>query len=145
MLIVRQSITIDAPADRVWTVLTNRNQGWVREFFPQGGELVSEWTLGSAVEWRTLVDQKTVVSGNVTAVEPHCLLRFTVFDVSMPKPPISDEDGIAFILTPHDGQTELTVTQGDFSKMDDGEKYYRATVDIWERALPQIKRLAEQL
>lgn len=144
-LFVRQSIEIAVPASKVWRVLTDREltRQWVREFGGQDGELVSDWKLGSPVQWKMLSDGKTYVEGNVTAIEPYKMLRYTVFDVRGERPPVSDEDGITFTLSERNGRTLLSVVQGDFGKIDDGEKYYNASVPIWERVLPRIKTAAE--
>ncbi|HLY26905.1 MAG TPA: SRPBCC domain-containing protein [Aggregatilineales bacterium] len=142
---VRQSITISAPAQVVWRVLTEREltSNWVREFSGSSGELVSDWKSGSPVLWRT-AEGKVFVEGNVTAIEPFKLLRYTVFDTSGQRPPVGEKDGITFTLSEQGGQTRLSVTQGDFGKMPDGEKYYKMSVPVWERVLPTIKAVAER-
>ncbi len=146
-LFVRESVEIQAPASKVWRVLTvtELTRQWVREFFGHEGELVSDWRLGSRVEWKLLADGKTYVEGNVKVVEPYKMLHYTVFDVRSERPPVSDEDGITFTLDERDGRTVLSVRQGDFGKMDDGEKYYNLSVPVWERVMPRIKVAAEGL
>src|SRR5262245_26502240 len=115
-LFVRQSVEIQAPASKVWQVLTQPelNQQWVSELFGQPAEMVSDWHSGSPVEWKVLADGKPYVEGNVTAIEPNWLLRFTVFDVRSERPAVSDEDGITFTLEEQAGKTLLSVRQGDF-------------------------------
>src|SRR5258707_13328736 len=142
---VRQSIEIPAPASAIWRVLTDRelSSNCVREFAGAYAELVSDWKLGSAVLWQD-ADGKFFVEGNVTAIEPSKMIRFTVFDTRSERPPVSDQDGITFTLFEHGGQTRLSVAQGDFGKMPDGEKYYQLSVPIWERVLPIIKAVAAQ-
>src|SRR5581483_852999 len=140
-LFVKQSIEIEAPASRVWQVLTSRDltRHWVPEFFGQPAELVSGWQLGSTVYWNMLSDGKTYVEGTITLLEPSKTLRYTVFDIRSERPPVSDEDGITFTLVEREGHTQLSVMQGDFGKMPDGEKYYNASVAVWERVMPKIK------
>jgi uncharacterized protein YndB with AHSA1/START domain len=146
-LFVRQSIEIQAPASRIWHVLTHREltQQWVSEFFGQPAELVSDWKPGSPVEWKMLADGKTYVEGKVAAIEPYTLLRYTVFDVRSQRPPVSDEDGITFTLAEQGGKTLISLRQGDFGKMDDGRKYYEASVAVWEKVMPKIKTAAEAI
>src|SRR5579859_8181854 len=129
---VRQSIEINAPAAAVWRVLTEREltSNWVREFSGAYGELASDWKLGSPVLWRD-ADGKVFVEGNVTAIEPFKKLRFTVFDTRSERIPVGAEDGITFTLSEQNGRTRLSVTQGDFGKMPDGEKYYNMTIPVW--------------
>src|SRR5258708_19993149 len=88
---VKQSIEIQAPASKVWGALTNHEltRHWVREFFGQDAELVSDWTMGSPVEGKTVANGKTNVEGNVRAIIPYMLLRYTVFDVRANRPPES--------------------------------------------------------
>lgn len=146
-LFVEKTIEIAAPASSVWDVLTKRE--WTREWAPAfvGGadfHIESNWELASPVLWKDQ-DGTTIVEGTVTALEPQTLLRFTVFDVRGDRPPVTPEDGITYELTEHHGITTLRLRQGDFSAMADGEKYRRLSADIWDRVLPKIKELAEQM
>src|SRR5690349_12272822 len=137
-LFVDQSIEIDAPVSKVWQVLTAREYTaeWVPEF--NGGSpfhIESEWKPGSPVLWK---DQngRTIVEGNVTALKPGQLLRFTVFDVRSEKTPVTEEDGITYQFSERDGKTMLRVLQGDFSGMPDGEKFRDMSAEIWGHVLP---------
>ena len=146
-LFVDKNIEINAPIAKVWDVLTRREMTgrWASEF--TGGApffIESEWMRGSAVVWK---DQNgiVIVEGTVTALEPYTLLRFTVFDVHSEKPAVTDEDGITYRLSELGGKTRLQVRQGDFSGMAEGEKFHRMSEEIWERVLPKVKELAEQV
>jgi uncharacterized protein YndB with AHSA1/START domain len=144
-LFIDKSIEIDAPASKVWEVLTSRGYtpNWAPEF--SGGSpfvIESEWKPGSPVVWKDGED-RTIVQGNVTALDPAKLLRFTVFDVRSERPPVSEEDGITYELSEKDDKTRLHVLQGDFSVMPDGEKYRDLSAEIWDRALSKVKELAE--
>ncbi|HEV8338488.1 MAG TPA: SRPBCC domain-containing protein [bacterium] len=147
-LFVDKSIEIDAPPRRVWDALTKRalTDQWTGEFSSGGPQfhIESDWQLGSPVLWKGQ-DGTLVVEGEVTAIEPQRLLRFTVFDVrSVEKPPITPEDGITYTLTEKDGRTTLQMRQGDFSVMREGEKYHQLSAQVWDRVLPKVKALAEQ-
>jgi uncharacterized protein YndB with AHSA1/START domain len=83
------------------------------------------------------------VEGNVSALEPGKLLRFTVFDVRSQRPSVTEEDGITYQLSEEDGKTMLHVLQGDFSAMPEGEKYRDMSAEIWDRVLPKVKKRAE--
>jgi uncharacterized protein YndB with AHSA1/START domain len=145
-LFVDQSIEINAPVSNIWKVLTERESTakWAPEF--SGGspfQIESEWNPGSPVLWKDS-EGKTIVEGNVTALQPQKLLRFTVFDVRSEKPPVSEEDGITYQLSEENGKTILHVLQGDFSAIPDGEKYRDLSADVWARVLPTVKELAER-
>ena len=58
---------------------------------------------------------------------------------------MTDEDGITYELTNKRGDTLLHVRQGDFSVIPNGEKYFEATEQVWDRVLPKIKELAEKI
>ena len=144
-LFIDKSIEIDAPIASVWQALTEREftAKWAPEF--SGGSpfhIESEWKVDSPVLWKDS-QEKTIVEGNVTALESHKLLRFTVFDVRSERPPVTEEDGITYQLSEKDGKTRLHVLQGDFSAIPDGEKYRDRSAEVWERVLPKVRELAE--
>ncbi len=145
-LFVDKSIQIDAPASKVWEVLTARGDTskWAPEF--SGGSpllIESAWKLGSPVVWKD-AEERTIVEGNVTAFDPSKLLRFTVFDVRSERPPVKEEDGITYELSEKDDKTRLHVLQGDLSAMPDGAKYRDLSAGIWDRVLFKVKELAER-
>lgn len=147
-LFVDQSIQIDAPASRVWEVLTRREytDQWALEFSSGGPRfhIESDWKLNGPVLWKG-EDGKVIVEGNGTALEPQKLLRFTVFDVrTTERPPVTEEDGITYRLTEKEGRTTLHILQGDFSVMDEGRKYRDMSAETWKRVLPKVKELAER-
>jgi uncharacterized protein YndB with AHSA1/START domain len=145
-LFVDQSIEINAPVAKVWETLTSREYTaqWASEF--NGGsplQIESDWKLGNPVFWK---DQhgKTIVEGNVTALDPGKLLRFTVFDVRSERTSVTEEDGITYQLLEKDNKTTLHVLQGDFSAMPQGEQFRDMSAEIWGHVLPKIKGLAER-
>jgi uncharacterized protein YndB with AHSA1/START domain len=147
-LFVDKAIEINAPALKVWDVLTRSelNRQWAVEFSSGGPEfhLESTWALGSPVYWKGQ-DGTVIVEGNVTAVQQDKLLRFTVFDVRMDeRPEATEEDGITFQLAEGEGKTTLHILQGDFSAMTNGQFYRDASADIWDKVLPKVKRMAEE-
>lgn len=145
-LFVDQSIQINAPAAKVWEVLTEREYTaqWASEF--SGGSpfhIESDWNIGSPVLWKD-AEHKTIVEGDVTALEPQRFLRFTVLDTRGARPPVTEEDGITYQLSEKNGKTTLQVLQGDFSVMPEGEKYRDMSAEVWARVLPKVKELAER-
>jgi uncharacterized protein YndB with AHSA1/START domain len=146
-LFVDQTIEINAPASKVWDVLTvsQYNNRWATEFSSGGPQfhLDSTWELGSPVLWKG-EDGTVIVEGNVTALEPNKLLRFTVLDVrSEEKALVTEEDGITFRLSEDNGKTTLHILQGDFSVMPEGKKYRDLSAEIWDKVLPMVKEMAE--
>ena len=146
-LIAEKSIDIDAPAARVWTVLTTPhfNEKWAA-LFAAKGPIDSDWKLGSPVLWRN-ADGQVYVTGAVIALEPNKLLKFTVRSTSKEMQPLSGlaEDDITqtFALSEHDGRTTLSIAHGDFSNLANGEKILPAVVAGWDTILALLKQLAE--
>jgi uncharacterized protein YndB with AHSA1/START domain len=146
-LFVDKKIEISASASEVWKAITKRKNSdqWALEFSSGGPQfhIESDWELGSPVLWNG-EDGVINVEGTVTACEQNKFLRFTVFDVrSLQRIDVNEEDGITFKLAEENGKTTLHILQGDFSPMEDGEKYRDASAEIWDKVLLKIKELAE--
>jgi uncharacterized protein YndB with AHSA1/START domain len=141
------SVEINAPASRVWDALTRPQctEHWASEFSSGGPpfRIESDWDLASPVLWKDPSGQ-VVIEGQVTALDQHKLLRFTVFDARAERPAGASEDGITYKLTERNGRTRLWVSQGDFSAMSEGEKYRDLSARVWDRVLLKVKLLAEK-
>lgn len=141
-LYVEQSIVIDAPAWRVWEVLTDSalTRQWIGEWRPDLGTMESDWKLDSAVLWRA-ADGTVAARGEVSTVEPHALLRIGFVENHRETPTRED---LTYRLVERDGRTTLTVTEGDFSDTPEHRKDYSRAEENWSRSLPKIKALAEK-
>lgn len=146
-LIVQNTITINAPAIEVWNALTDPQQTKKYMF---GCETVSDWKKGSSLLWRMQHEGKELVAvkGSIVDIQPGKFLAYTVIDPNNPE--IEDIPGnyltVTYDLSSHDRQTVLTVTQGDYSKVADGERRYREAYNNgegWNPILVQIKKLVE--
>lgn len=144
-LIVSNTIVITAPAMKVWDALVNPEQTKIYMF---GCETVSDWKPGSPLLWKGTYEGKEMifVKGNIINIEPGRFLSYTTID---PNAAIEDIPEnyltVTYSLEEKNGQTTLTATQGDYSKVGDGENRYKHTVDGggWEPILVQIKNLVE--
>ena len=141
-LIVKKSIKINSSASKIWEVLTNP------EFTKQymfGCELISDWKVGSAVIWKGAADGKVYVKGNLLKIETEKLLQFTVFDPNMGiEDTPSNYTTVTFELTSENNNVTLSVSQGDFAKIAEGEKRYNDTIAGWDLVSPKIKELSEK-
>jgi len=145
-LIVSSTIHINAPAAAVWNALTNPAQ--TKEYM-FGCETVSDWKQGSELLWKGSYQGKEMVfvKGSIKAIEPGKYLEYTTID---PNSGIEDIPEnyltVTYSLTESNGETELTVTQGDYSKVGDGQKRYDETVagGGWMPILEAIKKLIEE-
>jgi uncharacterized protein YndB with AHSA1/START domain len=145
-LIVKSTITINAPAAIVWDALVNPAQTKKYMF---GCETVSDWQPGSELLWRGEYEGKEMVfvKGNIVEIKPEQFLAYTTID---PNSGIDDTSEnyltVTYTLTPQNGATLLTVTQGDYNKVAEGERRYQEAYNNgegWNPILVQIKQLVE--
>jgi len=145
-LIVTSTIDIDAPIATVWDLLTNPAQTPKYMF---GCQALSDWAVGSPLRWQGVWEGKelTFVKGTIVQITSPTRLAYTTFDpngtlADLPENYVT----VTYTLSETDGKTQLTVTQGDFSTVGDGERRYAEASNNgegWNPILVQIKALAE--
>lgn len=147
-LIITNHISIDAPAATVWDILVNPEQTKKYMF---GCETVSDWKVGSALLWRGEYEgrQMDFVKGSILHIEANTSLAYTVIDPNNPSIPDIPENylTVTYTLSAENGATVLTVTQGDYATVAEGEKRYRDSYNNgegWNPILVAIKQLAEK-
>lgn len=146
-LVVKSTITIQAPAAKVWDTLVNPEQTRKYMF---GCEALSDWKVGSPLLWKGTFDGKELVAvkGEVVKIEPERTLAYTTIDPNSTTVEDIPENylTVTYELTPQNGSTVLTVTQGDFATVADGQKRYDEVYDGgqgWDPILAEIKKVAE--
>ena len=145
-LVVTNTITIDAPAAKVWDALTNPEQTKKYMF---GCEALSDWKPGSPLIWKGTFNgvEMIAVKGNIISIDPGRSLVYTVIDPNNPAIPDLPENYLTITckLSEHNGQTVFEVSQGDYSTVAQGEDRYKHTVEGggWDPILVQIKTLCE--
>ncbi|CAN5407579.1 hypothetical protein BH10BAC1_BH10BAC1_19770 [soil metagenome] len=146
-LTIINTITITAPAAKVWDALINPEQTKKYRF---GCETVSDWKKGSPLIWKMLYEGKDFipVKGHIIEIEPNKLLSYTVIDPHNPNIPDIPENylTVTYLLEEKNNQTLLTVTQGDYNAVADGEKRYKESYNNgegWNPILVQIKTILE--
>lgn len=146
-LIVKNTIVIKAPAAKVWDLLTNPAQTKKYMF---GCEAISNWQVGSPLIWKGNFNgvELIAVKGSILEIRPVKYLAYTAIDPNSKTVPDLPENYLTVTCTleEENGQTTLTVTQGDYSTVADGENRYNHTVQGggWDPILVQIKQLAEE-
>jgi uncharacterized protein YndB with AHSA1/START domain len=145
-LFVKNSIKIDAPAEKVWNILTNPDQTKKYMF---GCETVSDWKPGSPLLWKGNYEGKEMVfvKGDIVDIDPGKYLAYTTIDPNSTIDDISENYlTVTYSLSEDNGQTLLTVTQGDYTKVADGERRYKEASNNgegWNPILVEIKKIAE--
>jgi uncharacterized protein YndB with AHSA1/START domain len=145
LLIINQ-VSINAPASKVWDALTNPEQTKKYMF---GCETVSEWKPGSTLLWKMMHEGKELIAvkGNIVEIKPQRFLSYTVIDPNSGMADIPENYlTVTYDISSEHGKTILTVTQGDYSKVADGERRYKEAYNNghgWDPILVQIKKLVE--
>ncbi len=146
-LLVKNTITINAPATKVWNVLTNPEQTKKYMF---GCETISDWKVGSSLLWQAEYDGKNMVfvKGSIVKIEPEKHLSYSVFDPNNKTMEDIQENylTVTYDLTEQNGQTILNVTQGNYNTVADGERRYKESYNNgegWNPILVQVKKIAE--
>lgn len=146
-MIVKNTIEINAAADKVWDVLTNPQQTKKYMF---GCATISDWQLGSLLLWSALYEGKETVfvKGYILDIEPKRFLRYSVIDPNATYPDIPENYlSVAYKLENKNDKTILTVIQDGFEDAAEGEKRFKETYNHgegWNPLLVQIKKIAEE-
>lgn len=143
---INNSIFIQATAQKVWSLLTSAEE---TKKYMYGCETVSDWKVGSSLDWQMMHDGNliVVVTGQIKEIEENTLLVYTVFDPNSELEDIPENHlTVSYRLTSENGGTRLDVQQGDYTKVGEGEKRYKETYNDgqgWDPILVQIKAIAE--
>lgn len=146
-LYIRNTITIDAPVQRVWDILVNPQETKKYMF---GCETVSDWKVGSELLWRGVFDgvELIAVKGHIVAFNPGKLLSYTTIDPNNAAVTDIPENytTVSYLLNEKNNSTELTITQGNYATVAEGEKRYTDSLagGGWNSILEQIKTITEE-
>jgi len=136
------TVDIAAPPEKVWRALT---EPALTRLYMFGCEALSDWTPGSPLVWRGEWEGKAMVfvTGRVVTFDPPRVLAYTTFD---PNGGLADvpENHVTMTcaLAPLGAGTRLSLSQGDFAKVQDGEKRF-ADASRDDGFLAKLKAVAE--
>jgi uncharacterized protein YndB with AHSA1/START domain len=145
-LFVKNTITIKAPTSNVWDALVNPEQTKKYMF---GCETVSDWKIGSQLLWKGSYEGKEMifVKGTIVDIKPGKFLAYTTFDPNSSIEDIPENyTTVKYDLAEKNGETILTVTQGDFATVANSEQRYNEVYnggEGWNPILVEIKKLVE--
>lgn len=147
-LIITNVITINAEQSKVWDALVNPEQTKKYMF---GCETISDWKVGSPLLWQMQYEGKDFipVKGSIVDIRPGSFLAYTTIDPNNTAIPDVPDNylTVTYDLKSENGQTILTVTQGDYSTVADGERRYGESWNNgegWNPILVEIKKLVEE-
>lgn len=148
---IQQSIFINAPREKVWSVMSNPETytEWTKPFNPGGSTYQGDWeAVGSTVKFIG-PDPETGKEGGMLshvkesrkpehiAFEHYGIVKDGVEDTTSDEVKKWTPAIEAYTLTEKDGGTQFEVS------MDIDEEYKDMFNDMWPKALAELKRLAE--
>jgi uncharacterized protein YndB with AHSA1/START domain len=141
---VQKTITLDASTAKVWEALTKPE---VIKRYMHGTEVVSDWKVGSPILWVKKSKEEELISekGSIEKIEVGKLLQFTSFDLNEKYADVpSNYVQATYELTPKLGKTLLSVTQGDYSHVENGSKRFADANGNLNQTLNALKMLIEK-
>jgi uncharacterized protein YndB with AHSA1/START domain len=141
---IKKTITINAEVSKVWEALTKPE--WTKKYMA-GSEVISDWKVGSPILWKGTLkgEGKILTKGSIEKIEVGKLLQFTSFDPNAKYTDVpSNYVQATYELTPKLGKTVLSVTQGDYSRVEDGKKRFTDANGGLNQALSTLKTLVEK-
>jgi uncharacterized protein YndB with AHSA1/START domain len=144
-LMITAQIEINAPVEKVWNALIDP---LYTKRYMFGCAPVSDWRIGSPLIWKGEFDGKELeaVTGKIVSFKEQKHLAYTTFDPHGTLPDIPENHTtVTYDLIKEGEATLLKVTQGDFSKVGDGERRYKDTMSSggWQGILMEIKKILE--
>ena len=137
-LTAKASITIAAPASKVWEALTKPEL--IKQYL-FGSEVVTDWKEGSPIYYRGEWQGKTYEDkGTILKVEREERLVSTHWS---PLSGVADSPEnyhtVTYLLSEHDGRTDLTILQDN----NGSEKEKAESEQNWKTVLAGVKKLVE--
>jgi len=143
---VEDTISIDAPVEKVWEALTSPE--WTKKYMFNCA-VESDWKPGSPVLWKMQHEGQVIipVKGNVEDIDPGRRLKYSVIDPNMGIEDIPENYlHVTYILDGDKSRTTLTVIQDGYEHAAKGAERYDEAVKGggWSSILVEIKRLLEE-
>jgi uncharacterized protein YndB with AHSA1/START domain len=136
--IAKATITIRAPASKVWDALTKPNL--IRQYLFDT-EVISGWKEGSSITYKGTWEGKDFEDkGKILKMEPEKLLMTTHWSplAGVPDTP-ENYHTVTYMLSEKDGGTEVTITQDNNASEE--EKVH--SEENWKIVLAGMKKLLE--
>jgi uncharacterized protein YndB with AHSA1/START domain len=136
--IAKATITINAPASRVWDALTKPDL--IKQYL-FGTEVTTDWKVGSPITYKGTWEGKTYEDkGEILQIEPGKLLISTYWSPFTGLPDIPENyNTVRYELSGEGGGTRLTIIQDNNATQEDAEHSERN----WKTVLDGLKKLLE--
>ena len=141
---VQKTIVLNAEINTVWDALTKPQ--WTKRYM-LGVEVISDWKVGSPILWKGRLKggEKIIMKGSIEKIEAGKLLQFTTLDLNANCNDVpSNYVKATYELTPSLGKTILSVTQGDYTHVLNGEERHNIDDGALSLTLNALKMLFEK-
>lgn len=137
--VATSTITIEAPAHRVWSVLTDPDA--IKEFM-FGTDVLTDWKVGGPILWRGVWDGKAYEDrGRILEFEPGRRLVVTHFS------PLSGQEDapgnyhtLTWTLKDQSGVTVLALSQDNNASAEEAQH----SKSMWDSLVAGVKAIAER-
>lgn len=145
-MIIKEEIDFNFSKKQVWNLLTNPE---ITKQYMFGCEVLSEWKVGSPIIWKGITEDGTeviYVKGEIIEIEKEKKVTFTMFDPNKGmEDKLENYVNLTYELQKLKNGTKLILTQGDFSKAENGKGRYEESSKGWEMVLPIMKKVISEL
>ena len=132
------SITVNAPASKVWEALTKPEL--IKQYL-FGTQVTTDWQVGSPITYEGMWEGKAYKDkGKVLQVEPEKLLVSTFWSALAGKPDLPENyQTVRYELSPEGSGTKLTLVQDNNATQADADH----SAQNWQMVLDGLKKLVE--
>lgn len=137
-LISKASISLNAPASKVWEALTNPKL--VKQYM-FGTDVTSNWQEGNDITWKGEYEGKSYKDkGVIKKIELKKILQYTYLSSMSGKEDKSENYAtVTYRLSKKDNKTVLTLSQDN----NDNEKAKEGSTKNWKMVLKKLKEVVE--
>jgi uncharacterized protein YndB with AHSA1/START domain len=137
-LTAKATLTINAPASKVWDALINPKL--IKQYF-FGADIISDWKEGSPIIYKGVYQGKAYEDkGRVLKFEPEKSLVTTHWSpLSGTADSPENYHTVSYELVPENGSTQVTITQDNNSTQEEQEQ----NSNFWKMVLEGMNKLLE--
>ena len=138
-LILRRTVSINAPASKVWEALTT--PAWIKQYL-FGTETISDWKVGSPIIFTGTWEGKEYQDkGTILKFEKEKVFQYNYWSSFSGLPDVPENYAVlTFELSPHGNSTELLLTQDNIAN----ETALEHSSKNWDGVIATMKGLLEK-
>ena len=137
-ILATASITVKAPASRVWEALTKPEQ--IKQYL-FGTDVTTDWRVGNPITYKGVWEGKAYEDkGKILEVEPERLLVATYWSSMTGIPDLPENyQTVRYEITPVEGGCRLTITQDNNRTQADADH----SAQNWNMVLDGLRKVVE--